>query len=216
MECSYEGCGRGQRAKGLCSRHYAMDRAGEELRPILDRSRGGCKVEQCERAHYGNGYCHPHWSRWKRTGAAGGADIKVWNVRQCEGPECVRTSSVRGLCPSHYAQARKGKSLTVLQERGNALLPKDQSLRTLYSITLADYVRMEQEQGGGCAICGQRNENGRDLAVDHDHACCPGQKSCGKCVRALLCSRCNFAIGLLRDDTDLMAKAMEYVKCHRL
>lgn len=27
--------------------------------------------------------------------------------------------------------------------------------------------------------------------VDHDHKCCSGDKSCGKCVRGILCPGCN-------------------------
>lgn len=36
--CSYPGCGRPHNSKGLCSPHGHMQRKGEELRPIQDRT----------------------------------------------------------------------------------------------------------------------------------------------------------------------------------
>jgi hypothetical protein len=54
------------------------------------------------------------------------------------------------------------------------------------------YDDMLTAQDGHCAICPTTPEqNGKALAVDHDHECCPGRRSCGKCVRGLLCDRCN-------------------------
>jgi hypothetical protein len=58
----------------------------------------------------------------------------------------------------------------------------------------ADYGAMLEAQGGGCAICGRKdsgNPRTTALHVDHDHMCCPGQRSCGKCIQGILCHVCN-------------------------
>jgi hypothetical protein len=60
-----------------------------------------------------------------------------------------------------------------------------------YGITLDRYNEILEFQGGTCAYpnCNtSREKNGNYLSVDHNHACCPGSRSCGKCVRGLLCT----------------------------
>ena len=81
----------------------------------------------------------------------------------------------------------------------------------LFGLDRAKYDAMLAAQGGGCAICGGPNRDGRFLAVDHDHRCCPGERTCGKCVRGLLCDSCNHAIGKFKDDPELLLRASKYL-----
>lgn len=52
----------------------------------------------------------------------------------------------------------------------------------------------------GCAIksCPEEINEANPLVVDHDHACCSGGYSCGKCVRGGICSRCNKVLTSIR------------------
>jgi hypothetical protein len=59
-----------------------------------------------------------------------------------------------------------------------------------------------------CDICGEE----ATLNIDHDHAHCPGWKTCGECVRGTLCTGCNQGIGMLRDDPDILRRAALYVE----
>ena len=51
----------------------------------------------------------------------------------------------------------------------------------------------------GCYAPGcKEGKNGiGTLHIDHDHFCCPGRKSCGKCVRGALCKTHNVALGFI-------------------
>ncbi|MEV1287699.1 endonuclease domain-containing protein [Micromonospora sp. NPDC049679] len=70
-----------------------------------------------------------------------------------------------------------------------------------YKMTVTDYLRRLAEQEGLCAICGGCNyyaDEPAPLCVDHDHVCCPNRaRTCGRCVRGLLCAGCNGFLGEL-------------------
>jgi hypothetical protein len=86
-------------------------------------------------------------------------------------------------------------------------------VKASFNITRAQYEEMLSAQGGGCAICGGVNANGHKLVVDHDHSCCPESgRSCGKCVRGLLCHTCNRAIGMMGDSPERLAAAVTYLR----
>lgn len=81
-----------------------------------------------------------------------------------------------------------------------------------YSITYEQYWQIYEAQGGKCFICRRANGTRRKLSVDHDHSCCKGSTSCGKCVRGLLCRSCNRnVLGHLRDDPEAFRRGIEYL-----
>jgi hypothetical protein len=75
------------------------------------------------------------------------------------------------------------------------------------------YERLYAAQGGACGGCGViPGPSARRLAVDHDHSCCPGKTSCGRCVRGLLCYRCNDTLARYRDDGDKLVALARYLR----
>lgn len=81
-----------------------------------------------------------------------------------------------------------------------------------HGLTEVDYDALSAGQGDACAICRQPCRLGA-LSIDHDHACCPaGDRSCGECIRGLLCRTCNVALGNMRDDPTLLRRAAEYLE----
>lgn len=77
--------------------------------------------------------------------------------------------------------------------------------------TRSEYEAAYASQGGRCAICG-RIDLDRRLCSDHDHSCCEGKTSCGKCVRGFLCQGCNQGIGFLLDSPELLRRAAGYIE----
>lgn len=73
-----------------------------------------------------------------------------------------------------------------------------------------EYDALLEKQGNACAGC-RRPADEVVMHTDHDHACCPGQTSCGKCVRGLLCSDCNRALGYVRDNPDTLSRLAAYL-----
>jgi hypothetical protein len=85
------------------------------------------------------------------------------------------------------------------------LAERQRYVKRNYGITLDDYDRMAEEQGGVCAICGEPDITGRRLAIDHNHE--TGE------VRGLLCVKCNVKLGVL-ESTRWRKLAESYIKHH--
>lgn len=104
---------------------------------------------------------------------------------QFPGPRCT---------PHHHAE-----------KRARRLRAANYRTQKTYSISPEDYERILAAQGGTCAGC-PRNGRTKRLAVDHDHSCCIGPTSCGKCVRMLVCSTCNDVLAHFRDSSASLRK----------
>jgi hypothetical protein len=81
-----------------------------------------------------------------------------------------------------------------------------------YSITEDQYQAILRSQDGRCALCRRARGVTKRLAVDHDHACCIGPKSCGRCVRGLVCGPCNDILAHLRDDPLAFLRGADYLR----
>jgi hypothetical protein len=75
----------------------------------------------------------------------------------------------------------------------------------IYSCSIKD---LEKKQKHRCGICGKK----KVLVVDHDHECCGPAKSCGECVRGLLCRPCNYLLGHAYDRIEILRKAINYLR----
>lgn len=137
---------------------------------------------------------------------------------ECLFNPCTRPSRSLGYCFGHYQQRLHGRPMTPLQDPGaerepcvipwcsdlsakSILCTLHRSMATKYRISVFDYASMMQN---GCAVCGTDEVQ---LSVDHDHSCCPGVRSCGKCVRGPLCQPCNLLLAAV-DRTGLTVEEL--------
>lgn len=133
--------------------------------------------------------------------------IKKYNKEYFARPEVVARAKVRNAQRRHK---RKAYKQTEAGKRANAKYlakpevrerRKESRLRLRYGMTLGDYRELYKEQGGKCAICGTPKDK---FDIDHCHKT--------DRVRGLLCGACNRALGLMKDNTVFLLKAIKYLE----
>lgn len=89
---------------------------------------------------------------------------------------------------------------------------RDRMLRRKYGISLKEFDRLLEFQGGVCAICKKvcehktRNHSNAGWHVDHEHGIIPVK------VRGILCGNCNIMLGNAQDSQDILISAAEYIR----
>lgn len=113
------------------------------------------------------------------------------------------------------AAAKNSYSRSAVKERSRRWREKNPNYHRdrRYNLGRGRFEEMLAAQGGVCAICGTDEPGGRGaFHVDHDHACCDGPRSCGDCVRGLLCTLCNMGLERFKDNPSLLQAAARYLE----
>lgn len=76
-----------------------------------------------------------------------------------------------------------------------------------HNLTEEAYIELFNLYDGKCHSCKDNDA----VNIDHDHSCCDSYRSCGNCVRGLLCHGCNTALGLLQDSPKNIKNLLEYI-----
>jgi hypothetical protein len=101
-------------------------------------------------------------------------------------PERVRASKRA----NYLANWEKARDYRRAYHQANRGVYAERNRTTAHGITRTIRDWMYESQDRACAGCHTPMPDEK-LEVDHDHACCPGKRSCGRCVRGLLCHPCN-------------------------
>lgn len=211
--CDVPECQKPVARRTWCTTHYQRWRVHGDPEKTAVRKRGICDFAECGRSSATRGLCASH-GRQRDEGKPLTA-IRVWRShldRNEQGHKLCRTC-VQWLSESEFGKSRRQPDGLGYQCRK---CNRDKHRLANFGMTWAQYQQLLADQGGGCAVCGSACSTGRLLAIDHDHACCPEVgRSCGRCVRGLLCGGCNQGLGKFHDDSVLLRAAAAYVERHR-
>lgn len=106
-------------------------------------------------------------------------------------------------CKKCIAELKKGYRSSEAQRAKS----KAYAMWYKYGISWDEYTEFIKD---GCEACGSL----KNLSIDHDHNCCPGTKTCGKCLRGALCRGCNTLEGFVRANPASLNGVIAYMKKH--
>jgi len=83
---------------------------------------------------------------------------------------------------------------------------RDNNYKNTYGISLDEYNEKLKLQNNRCEICKTHESEvfGGRLHVDHRHK--------DSAIRGLLCRNCNIALGFLKEDADIVAEMLHYIR----
>lgn len=157
-----------------------------------------CKVDGCcnpKRRRQGAAYCEEHalLRDYERTQA---------KQNRTEVKHCSFCGELARMLSNN-----KWTSCERCRERYAGLLKRAR----LHNVSLKTLKQWTERSA--CDLCdaplylGKGKYGRQGFNIDHDHRCCSNSLSCGKCVRGLLCTSCNTALGQVERLTKVVGPA---------
>lgn len=159
-----------------------------------------CSIEGCENKLLARTWCSNHYRRWRSHGDPS-AFIRWRATFDENGSNC-------SVCLKYKDWSNFFKTKTS-SSGYNTICTLCLRCRT-YNITSDDFEQMMVSQGFTCKIC-PATISERWSHIDHNHDCCSGGRSCGKCIRGILCPDCNIGIGKFKESPELLLSASKYL-----
>jgi hypothetical protein len=120
----------------------------------------------------------------------------AWKLRH---PYCRACFSI-----ANYKSKIKNKDTYQQYKVKAAESSRKSYLKKTWGMSIEDFNKLRAYQNGCCAICKIQSNI---LHIDHDHVT-------GK-IRSLLCNNCNRGIGHMKESTDNLQAAINYLKFHQ-
>lgn len=219
-------------ARGLCQACYYRLRRNGSLERKNVVNKGSCSIDGCSNAAFSRNLCQKHYDQaehpmkhtWKILRSRAPQQYPPsWDrfesfladIGERPGPrfQLRRKDADQAWSTTNFRWVEPVERVDPMGDRRNEY-ERAWRFKNKFGITTDEYDAMFKAQDGKCAICAQSSKQVhrktgkvRDLAVDHCH-------DTGK-VRALLCTDCNMALGLFKDDPDLLSAAADYLRAHR-
>lgn len=226
------------KSEQLCQAHNLQRLRGHEFKPT--RSRRGiveymttdCTEDGCIHPAKSRGLCDSHYYHVRRTGTT----RRLYETRRARGDTLLRDDLGRKKCSSccewldesEFGVAERALDglrpvcrtcrSSQVREYQRGLSAGEKKRRWLwrrYQKTAQWFDTTLDVQGYLCAVCSTDDPGTKGWAVDHDHKCCPQPQpasTCGNCVRGIVCTRCNLALGQVDDDPELLNKMIDYLR----
>ena len=218
-KCHVINCTQPAVAKGICRKHYMQVKRHGEVADTLPTDWGQREKHPAYRAwcNLVRHYRHETCATWIE-------DFWVFANDVGEKPELASSFRQDKTQPwskdnfywkEHRSDAKDRREYARdWQRKSRAANPDyylNQGLLKNYGITIEQYRETLAKQGGVCAICKQPETTeirGKVIAMPVDHCHTSGK------ARGLLCTQCNRALGLFKDNQSVLEAAINYLKEH--